>query len=67
MEAKGEVRRIFFDGEGQFWLEMLEDGSRSEGLLQRFEGVTCLLRLSKLNTPYDREYLREMWKKSSSR
>ena len=32
--AQGEVRRICFDCEGQVWLEVLQDRSRREGVLE---------------------------------
>ena len=48
--AEGEVRRICFDCKGQLGLKVLEDGGKSEGLQQLFEGVTCLLRPGKLNS-----------------
>ena len=46
--AECEVGGIRFDAEGEFWLEMLEDGGRCEGLLQLPEGRTCFVRPGKL-------------------
>ena len=47
--ADGEIGGIGFDGQGELRLEVLEDGSRSEGKLELTEGCTCLVRPGKLN------------------
>ena len=48
--AEGEIGGIGFDGQGEFKLEVLEDGRRSEGRLELTESCTSLVRPGKLNT-----------------
>ena len=48
--AEGEIGGIGFDGQGEFRLEVLEDGRRSEGRLELTESCTCPVRPSKLNS-----------------
>ena len=47
--AEGEIGGIGFDGQGEFKLEVLEDGSKSEGRVELTKSCTCLVRPSKLN------------------
>ena len=47
--AEGEIGGIGFDGQGEFRLEVLEDGRRSEGRLELTEGCTCFVKPGKLN------------------
>ena len=47
---EGEIGDIGFDGQGEFRLEVLEDGRRSEGRLELTDSCTCLVRPRKLNT-----------------
>ena len=47
--AEGEIGDIGFDGQGEFRLEVLEDGRRSEGRLELTESCTCLVRPGKLD------------------
>ena len=48
--AEGEIGGIGFDGQGEFRLEVLEDGRKSEGRLELMESCTCLVRPGKLNS-----------------
>ena len=48
--TEGEIGGIGFDGQGEFRLEVLEDGRRSEGRLELTESCTCLARPGKLNS-----------------
>ena len=41
--AEGVVRGVGFDGEGEIWLEVLEEGSGCESKLQPAERITFLL------------------------
>ena len=47
--AEGVVRGIGFDGEGEIWLKVLEDGGGGKGKLQLAERSTCLLGPGKLS------------------
>ena len=47
--ADGEIGGIGFDGQGELRLEVLEDGSKSEGRLELPKSYTCLVRPGKLN------------------
>ena len=48
--AEGEIGGIDFDGQGEFRLEVLEDGRKSEGRLELTESCTCLVKPGKLNS-----------------
>ena len=50
MGAEGEIGGIGFDGQGEFRLEMLEDGRKSEGRQELTESCTCLVKPGELNT-----------------